>query len=127
MIGRVIAPDHLNATLKALGAEGRRVEVTPEELAERLTSGAEAELACGWVLRRRRVAGEPRIELVGPDLAVMRELEADGVFCEIHQFRTRFFVPVGERAPEVLRRVTEHRPVVDIRLTNRNGSPQGAV
>ena len=127
MIGRVIAPDHLNATLKALGAEGRRVEVTPEELAERLTSGAEAELACGWVLRRCRVAGEHRIELVGPDFSVMQELEADGVFCEIYQFRTRFFVPVGERAPEVLRRVTEHRPVVDVRLTNRNGSPQGAV
>ena len=127
MIGRVIAPDHLNATLKALGAEGRKVEMTPEELAERLTAGAEAELACGWVLRRRRVAGEPRIELFGPDLAVMQELEADGVFCEIHQFRTRFFVPVGERAPEVLRRVTEHRPVVDVRFTNRNGSPKGAV
>ena len=125
MIGRVIAPDHLNATLKALGAEGRRVEVTPEELAERLTAGAEAELACGWVLRRRRVAGEPRIELVGPDLAAMRELEADGVFCEIHQFRTRFFVPVGKRAPEVLRRVTEHRPVVDVRPANHNGSPRG--
>ena len=119
MIGRVIAPDHLNATLKALGAEGRRVEVTPEELARRLAQGAETELACGWVLRRRRVAGEPRIELVGPDLAVMRELEADGVFCEIHQFRTRFFVPVGERAPEVLRRVTEHRPVVDVRGARR--------
>lgn len=114
MIGRVIAPDHLSATLKALGAEGRRVEVTPEELAERLLAGAEAELANGWVLRRRRVAGEHRIELAGPDLAAMRELEADGVFCEIHQFRTRFFVPTGERSVEVLGRITAHRPVVDL-------------
>jgi hypothetical protein len=78
-------------------------------------AGAEAELANGWVLRRRRVAGEHRIELAGPDLAVLRELETDGVFCEIHQFRTRFFVPTGERAPEVLRRVTAYRPVVDLR------------
>jgi hypothetical protein len=118
MIGRVIAPDHLNATLKALGAEGRRVEVTPEELAERLGAGTEAELANGWVLRRRRVAGEHRIELAGPDLAVMRELEADGVFCEIHQFRTRFFVPTGERSAEVLQRVTAHRPVIEFREPN---------
>lgn len=114
MIGRVIAPDHLSATLKALGAEGRRVEVAPEELAERLLAGAEAELANGWVLRRRRVAGEHRIELAGPDLAAMRELETDGVFCEIHQFRTRFFVPTGERSAEVLGRITAHRPVVDL-------------
>ena len=115
MIGRVIMPDHLSATLKALGAEGRRIEVTPEDLAERLVAGAEAELANGWVLRRRRVAGEHRIELAGPDLAVLGELETDGVFCEIHQFKTRFFVPTGERAAEVLRRVTAYRPVVDLR------------
>jgi hypothetical protein len=121
MIGRVIAPDHLNATLKALGAEGRRIEVTPEELAERLMADVEAELANGWVLRRRRVAGEHRIELAGPDLAAMRELEADGVFCEIHQFRTRFFVPTGERAAGVLRAVTEHRPVVEIREGRASG------
>jgi hypothetical protein len=90
----------LSATLKALGAEGRQIEVTPEELAERLMNGAE---------------GEHRIELAGPDLAVLGELEADGVFCEIHQFRTRFFVPTGERAAEVLHRVTAYRPVVDLR------------
>ena len=33
----------------------------------------------------------------------------------IHAFRTRFFVPTGERAARVLQTVTEHRPVVEIR------------
>ena len=76
--------------------------------------------------RRRRVANEPRIELVGPDLAAMRELEADGVFAEVHAFRTRFFVPTGERAARVLQAVTEHRPVVEIRdLGDRGGSETG--
>jgi hypothetical protein len=115
MIGRAVMPEHLSATLKALGASGDRVEITPDELAERLMAGAEADLANGWRLLRRRVANEWRIELVGPDLAAMRELEADGVFAEVHAFRTRFFVPTGERAAEVLRSVTEHRPVVEIR------------
>ena len=85
------------------------------EVAERLRAGAEADLANGWQLRVRRVAHEPRIELVGPDFAAMRELEADGVFAEVHAFRTRFFVPTGERAVGVLRAVTEHRPVVEMR------------
>ena len=115
MIGRAVMPEHLSATLKALGAAGDRVEITPETLAERLLAGAEADLANGWQLRVRRVANEPRIELVGPDFAAMRELEADGVFAEVHAFRTRFFVPTGERAARVLRAVTEHRPVVEIR------------
>ena len=115
MIGRAVMPEHLSATLKALGAAGDRVEITPEALAERLLAGAEADLANSWQLRRRRVANEPRIELVGPDYAAMRELEADGVFAEVHAFRTRFFVPTGERAARVLQAVTEHRPVVEIR------------
>ena len=71
-------PEHLTATLKALGAAGDRVEITPDALAERLLGGAEADLANGWQLRVRRVANEPRIELLGPDFAAMRELEADG-------------------------------------------------
>jgi hypothetical protein len=108
-------PEHLSATLKALGASGDPVEITPEVLADRLLAGAEADLANGWQLRRRRVANEPRIELVGPDYAAMRELEADGVFAEVHNWRTRFFVPTGERAARVLQAVTEHRPVVEIR------------
>jgi hypothetical protein len=114
MIGRAVAAEHLSATLRALGAADR-VETTSEALAQRLMAGAEADLANGWRLLRRRVAGEHRIELVGPDLAAMRELEADGVFAEVHNWRTRFFVPTGERAPGVLRAVTEHRPVVEVR------------
>ena len=126
MIGRAVMPEHLTATLKALGAAGDRVETTPEELAERLLAGAEADLANGWQLRRRRVANEPRIELVGPDYAAMRELEADGVFAEVHAFRTRFFVPTGERAAHVLRAVTEHRPVVEIRDAAGYGARRAA-
>jgi hypothetical protein len=115
MIGRAVAAEHLSATLKALGASGERVEITPEALAERLLAGAEADLANGWQLLVRRVANEPRIELLGPDYSALRELEADGVFAEVHAFRTRFFVPTGERAATVLRAVTEHRSVVEIR------------
>jgi hypothetical protein len=115
MIGRAVMPEHLGATLKALGASGERVEITPEALAEHLMAGAEADLANGWRLLRRRVAGEWRIELAGPDLAAMRELEADGVFAEVHSWKTRFFVPTGARAAVVLLSVTEHRPVVEIR------------
>jgi hypothetical protein len=123
MIGRAVMPEHLSATLKALGTSGDRVEVTPEALAERLLAGAEADLANGWRLLRRRVANEWRIELVGPDFAAMRELEADGVFAEVHSWKTRFFVPTGERAAGVLRAVTEHRPVVEIRGGSETGYP----
>ena len=33
---------------------------------------------------------------------------------EIHAFKTCFFVPTGERSADVLRRVIEYRPVIDL-------------
>ncbi|MDT7858215.1 strawberry notch family protein [Rubrivirga sp. S365] len=113
MIGRAVADEHLDATLTALGA-AEPVEITAGGLADAVMGGSEADLANGWTLRRRVVAHERRIELVGPDYAVLGELEADGVFAEVHSFRTRFFVPWGDRAAAVLRAVTAHRPVVGV-------------
>lgn len=127
MIGRVIAPDHLNATLRALGAEQKKVEVSPADLASRLLEGARAELSCGWVLRRRLVAGEWRIELVGPDLEVLRELEQDGMYTEVYAFKTRFFVPTGSRVEEVLGRITTYRPVIElVAPTQQSKAPEMA-
>jgi hypothetical protein len=113
MIGRLIAPDYLESTLKKLGAEGASLEITPEKLAERLTAGGRATLANGWKLRPRRVAGEIRIEVLGPTQQEHEQLARDGAFVEIHQFRARVFVPTGEKAAGVLERITEHRPVIE--------------
>ena len=114
MIGRLIDPMHLASTLRQLGAEGAKLEIEPGVLADRLMSGACATLANGWKLRPRRVAGEIRIELVGPVMREYTQLSRDGVFTEIHSFRTRLFVPTGEKAAAVLGRITEHRPVIEI-------------
>ena len=113
MIGRLIAPDYLESTLKKLGAEGASLEITPEKLAERLTAGGVATLANGWKLRPRRVAGEIRIEVLGPTQQEHKQLARDGAFVEIHQFRARVFVPTGGKATGVLERITEHRPVIE--------------
>ena len=66
LIGRVVPNDAIAATLKALGAEAKGVNVTPLELFQKLAAGGRATLANGWYLSRRMVAGEHRIELTGP-------------------------------------------------------------
>ena len=114
MIGRLIAPDYLESTLKKLGAEGAALEITPQDLAERLIAGGRATLANGWKLRPRRVAGEIRIEVLGPAPQEHKQLMRDGAFVEVHQFRARVFVPTGEKAAGVLERITEHRPVIEL-------------
>ena len=114
MIGRLIAPDHLESTLRSLGAESEAQDLDPAALADRILAGAKATLANGWYLRRRRASGEMRIELVGAPPDTHRQLSQDGLFAEIHQWTTRIYVPTGARAGEVLARLIEHRPVVEV-------------
>src|SRR3546814_7070693 len=56
----------------------------------------------GLKLERRRVNGEPRLEISGFDPRSLPALKAKGCFTEIIQFKTRLFVPVS-RAAEIVK------------------------
>jgi hypothetical protein len=62
------------------------------------------------------VAGENRIELVGPSsYSEGEEAKGDGVFTERIDYRTRYFVPANETAgPEALRKLTQYSTVVEL-------------
>jgi hypothetical protein len=122
MLGRVIPNDHLTETLRALGAEGAGPEVTPQQAADRIMGGARAALANGWSIRRSLVAGEQRIELIGPDYRHDVELSHDGVFRERIGYATRYFIPSGDRAAEVIARVTARRPITELSAARPEGS-----
>ena len=114
MLGRVVPNDVVNATLDALGAEKVQVKATPKELGERVLGGETARFANGWKLKRSLVAGEPRIELVGPDYQYISGLEKDGLYKERIDWQTRLFVPTGADMEKVLRSVMEGRPVLSL-------------
>ncbi len=84
--------------------------------------GGRATLANGWTLRRSTVAGEPRIELTGPNYTHDAELTHAGIFTERIGYTTRYFIPTGEGAARALESVLERRPIVDIeRSTTSSG------
>lgn len=114
LLGRVIANNDIGTTLTNLGAEAARVDFRPNEVAAKVLDGATATLANGWTLKRSMVAGEWRIELKGPSFADYGPLRQDGVFQERIGYDTRLFVPTGDRAAEVLGRITERRPVTAV-------------
>ena len=65
-----------------------------------------------WRVLRRRVSGEPRIEVIGPGYNERALLKDLGAFVEIVAFQSRTFLPVGE--PAVLERVLRHAPIIDV-------------
>jgi predicted RNA methylase/proteasome lid subunit RPN8/RPN11 len=119
MIGRVIPPKDIKGVLSNFGVtlEGKEAALpkyTPEEaIARVLTQGNTLRLANGWRLQPSRIGGAPRVELTGPGFSHRDELTADGLIFERPSYTAHWFVPTGVRGPEVLRRILEHRPIVE--------------
>jgi hypothetical protein len=126
-LGRVVPSGKINATLAALGAAPEASKLTPKDLFTRLMGGARARLSNGWTLKRALVAGEHRIELIGPaSLSEGNQVKSDGVFTERIEYRTRYFVPTDEKiGAEAIGKLTKHRTVSE--LTEPAGRAAGDV
>jgi RNA polymerase sigma factor (sigma-70 family) len=121
MIGMVIRPKDLPTVMSNFGQGSDSNAITAKEAADRmLEQGAMARLSNGWRLKMSRVAGDNRIELIGPSFQNKAELDTAGVFSERIQFQTRYFVPV-DRAADVIGKLIEHRPITEL-----SGSPLAA-
>lgn len=116
VVGRHVPRKHVEAMLKSLGVAHEGAKHDPVKIHGGLSSGRSGKvtLANGWTLKPVRVQGERRIELVGPSVAHIRELEQDGVTKDRINYDTRFFVPVGEHGAKVLERITANRPITDV-------------
>jgi hypothetical protein len=115
MLGRVIPAARVDATLRSLGAEGIKVTASPGEIAQQVLNGATAKLANEWTIKRSLVAGEPRIELVGPDYRYGEELGRAGVFSERIAYATRYFIPTEPAAAATaIEAITKSRPVTSL-------------
>ncbi len=115
MLGRVIPSTLVDATLERLGAEGLKITETPGEIAEKVLGGATARLANEWTIKSSRVAGEPRLELVGPDYRHGEELARHGIFSERISYQTRYFIPTEPgAAAKAIEAITKTRPVTSL-------------
>jgi len=125
MVGRLINDGDLTRVLQNLGATTSQINATPQEIVRRITQGYRIRLSNGWSIAKRRVSGNDRIELIGPDYSDNNELSRAGVFTERISFKTRYFIPTGDQDADIIERLTARRPVVDI--TREAGTSQNSL
>ncbi len=112
-LGRYIEPDSIAATLQNLGTEAHAPDLSADQARrEVLDGGVTLRLVNGWRVVRRVVSGERRLEVTGPDSSHIAGLRADGVMTERIQYKTRFFIPIGDAG--VLGRILEEHPVAEV-------------
>ena len=95
LLGRIVPVDAVNALLDKLGLGGT-IQLTASEIVSAAMSGKNVPInaARGLNLKRSRVNGEQRLEILGFDARALPAYKAKGCFTEIIQFQCRLFVPL---------------------------------
>lgn len=117
ILGRVIDERFLEDTLTKLGVKGQQIEMQPSEIIEAVLNGAKVKFSSGHQFESVRVANEKRILVAGkpPSFEESRfggSFEKMGVVSETHNYRRRFYIPTGEKGPEVVRRFIEGKSII---------------
>ena len=114
VIGRLIPPAVLSTLYRNLGLNEVPQLDGAQALPLLIEGKASLQLSDGLELRRVRVMGDHRIELLGFTSGMRERLKAYGLTHEIISWKLRFFVPVGAAAPAILDRLIERHPLVAV-------------
>ena len=107
-LGRIISPKQIDEVLRGLGVKGTSVkkEYSGTDLYSAIMDKAQVAVFNGMyggtiTVARRRVSGENRLEVSGGNLFALKN-KYPGVFSETIQYKTRYFIPSGDRGKEIL-------------------------
>ena len=97
VLGRIVPAEAVNMLLDKLGI-GDRIALSPEQVVEAALGGTVVPIDAlsGTSLKRSRVNGEQRLEVIGFDPRALPSWKAKGCFTEIIQYQTRLFMPVNQ-------------------------------
>ncbi|HQP29992.1 MAG TPA: strawberry notch family protein, partial [Deltaproteobacteria bacterium] len=113
-LGQQLLSAEVKPTLERLGASASKLNLSPEQVFDNIINHkATVTLANGWRMMRKKVSGDQRIELIGPDYAHHDELRRYGVIIERINYETRLFIPTDKAAgTHAIKEITETRPVM---------------
>lgn len=114
IIGRLIAPSGLTRLCRNFGIDQADV-VSVEHAWNSVVDGSSIiSLAGGMTLRRVRVMNDYRVELIGFGDGMRDWLKSIGLFSELISWKLRFFVPVTEQGPAILKTLTQRHRLLGV-------------
>lgn len=132
VLGLAVSDQRIGPTLRNLAAmpdnsaprrEGAAPSLAPEDIIDDvMENGTEYRLQNGWRIKRSRVLGGNRVELVGPDFTQERAVMMWGVIKDIINSKPRYFIPTGR--PQTLAMVLRSSPVDPERTVRNNGGEE---
>ena len=127
MLGALVKQSDVAGVKRNLGATGEG-QLSPEDAYTAIMDDdMMIRLANGWSIMRKRIAGEARIEVVGPNFHYSKEFEDYiGGFVERISFKPRFFISTEKaEAAESLTKIFAKSPVVAVSERPSGGAAAG--
>ncbi|MBP3360307.1 MAG: strawberry notch family protein [Clostridia bacterium] len=119
LIGRIIEDRDIDAVLDRFKIKRESKNVNINELIENINNGDTVVLDNGWFISKRRVSGEDRIELSGPNYINSGTVTDLGVFSERIGYTTRYFIPNKTNTKRIINDIIQKvSPVKKIRSSN---------
>jgi hypothetical protein len=126
-LGRLLKEDNANFLLRKMGQQAKVKEIDTKGAIDRVMVDDEViHFANGWRVKRSRVSGENRLELLGPSFTSMDFVEKAGAFYEVIQSQTRFFIPVS-KAVEVIEKIAKSHPIKAIKENPNKNRIRGSI
>lgn len=132
VLGLAVSDQRIGPTLRNLAAmpdnsaprrEGAATSFAPEDIIDDvMENGTEYRLQNGWRIKRSRVLGGNRVELVGPDFTQERAVMMWGAIKDIINSKPRYFIPTGRT--QTLAMVLRSSPVDPDRTVRNNGGEE---
>lgn len=126
-LGLLIKEDRVDVILGKLNVRGTQKTYAAEDVYRGVFNDNKiAGLSNGWRIKRSRVAGDNRIEIVGPDYSFINYLRRIGVFTELISNKTRYFIPINEsQAIRIIEDIISTRTVT--RLYSNNDEERASI
>lgn len=121
-LGRLINENHIESTLRRLGAEHSASTFDVANSIDKvLKDNYIIHLSNRWRIKKSMVSGENRLEVVGPTFNYFDTLLNMGLFTEVIQYDTRFFIPLNE-AEQIIKEITKYNPITNVIKDDRRAS-----
>lgn len=114
VLGRIIQPENLSKTLKALG-QTPFAKMKTEDILAKLKAGATVELSNHLILEQRKVRDEKRIQISGHRIENNASLLSSfGVIHEVIYYTDVYTLPTGEKEADALDKVLKEFKIADV-------------
>lgn len=127
LLGREVSNEHIDETMQLLDAKREMVQLSSNVIKNRvMEDGQTYKMDNGWRIVKRKVSGDNRLEIIGPNATDNEMLKAIGVFTEIINWKTRYFIPLNSKSEEIMDRIIKGHVVQNMKGSNseRRNTPR---